>query len=364
MQSQDYYEILGVERQASPEEIKKAYRKMAMQYHPDRNPDDKEAEGKFKKAAEAYEVLKDPQKRERYDRFGHEGIKGGSGFSGFDFDPLDVFRSFMDNFGGFGDIFGGTSTRRSASSRGNDLQVRVQLSLLEIANGVEKKIRVRRWGKCDNCGGSGAQNPNDVKTCSTCHGQGQVRQATRSLFGQFVNIAACPSCGGTGQVISRPCNKCTGTGRVKGETTVNVQIPPGVASGNYLTVRGKGDSGIKGGPAGDIIVFIEEKDDNQFERHGDDILYELNVSITQAALGDDIPIPTLQGKAKLRIDPGTQSGKILRMKGRGIPHLNGHGKGDQLVKVIVWTPEKVSKPVKKLFEELAKHKEIFPAGKE
>lgn len=361
MAKRDYYEVLEIARDASPEEIKRAYRQMAMKYHPDKNPGDHEAEERFKEAAEAYEVLREPAKRQQYDRFGHDGLKGGSGGfgGGVDFDPFDVFRHFMEGFGGFGDIFGGGTSRRGPR-RGNDLQVKMALSLEEVATGVEKTLKIRRQARCERCGGSGAHSSADVQTCPVCHGSGQVRQATRSIFGQFVNVVACSHCGGEGQVISKPCPTCGGEGRTRGEATVKVKIPAGVAAGNYLTLRGEGDAGPKGGQPGDVIVFIEEKPDSRFERHGDDILYTLPVSFSQAALGDEVAIPTLTGKAKLHIEPGTQSGKILRMRGRGIPHLNGHGKGDQLVKIVLWTPDKVSKKVRMLFEELAKHKEIFP----
>ena len=361
MAKRDYYEILGVEKGASQEEIKKAYRQKAMQYHPDRNPGDKEAEESFKEVAEAYEVLNDPSKRQRYDQFGHEGLKGGwgGGFGGFDFDLSDALRTFMEGFGGFGDFFG-TSSRRSGLEKGNDLQVRLKLDLKEIAAGVEKKIRIKRMMRCTVCNGSGAKSSLSMKTCSVCQGTGQVRQISRSLLGQFINITPCRMCGGEGRIISDPCKNCDGMGRVKGDALIEVNIPAGVASGNYLTLKGEGDVGPKGGPNGDVFVFIEEEEDEIFERHGDDILYSLPISIPQAVLGDEIEIPTLTGKAKLHIDPGVQSGKIFRMRGRGISHLHGHGKGDQLVKIIVWTPTKTSKEVKELFQKLAKYKEVLP----
>ena len=360
MAKRDYYEVLGVDKGAGEEEIKKAYRKLAMQHHPDRNPGKKEAEEKFKEAAEAYEVLTDPQKRERYDRYGFQGLKGGMGdFGGFDFDLSDALRTFMEGFGGFGDIFG-TSQRRSGPERGNDLQLRLGLSLKEVATGVEKKVKIKRMVRCERCRGSGAESPSAVKTCPTCHGTGQIRQVSRSLFGQFVNITTCRTCGGEGKVVQTPCASCGGMGRKKGETTLKVQIPAGVATGNYITIRGEGDVGPKGGPAGDVFVFIEEKKDDIFERHGDDILYTLSISISQAVLGDEVEIPTLSGKARLHIDSGIQPGRILRMRGKGIPHLNGHGKGDQLVKVTVWIPTKISKEAKGLFEKLSQYKEVHP----
>lgn len=360
MAKSDYYEVLGVSRGAGDEEIKKAYRKLAMQYHPDRNPGNEEAEEKFKEAAEAYEVLTDPEKRQRYDRYGFDGLKGGmGGFGGFDFDLSDALRTFMEGFGGFGDIFG-TPRRRPGPERGNDLQLRLVLTLKEVATGVEKKVRIKRMVLCEGCGGSGAESSDAIKTCPACHGMGQVRQVSRSLFGQFMNITTCHSCGGQGKIVEKPCRLCAGTGRKKGETTINVKIPAGVATGNYITIRGEGDVGPKGGAAGDIFVFVEEKKDDVFERHGDDILYTLPVSIPQAVLGDEVEIPTLTGKARLHIDAGVQSGKILRMRGKGIPHLNGHGKGDQLVKVVVYIPSKLTKEAKGLIEQLGKYKEVHP----
>ncbi|MFO7889028.1 MAG: molecular chaperone DnaJ [bacterium] len=365
MTKRDYYEVLEISRNANTEEIKKAYRKLAIKYHPDKNPDDKEAEEKFKEASEAYEVLSDPQKRTRYDRFGHAGVKGsgaGAGFGGFDFDLSDALRTFMEGFGGFGgfeDIFGGGRKKRGPL-RGNDIQLKLKLSLQEIAAGVEKKIDIKRKVKCETCGGTGAKDNNSITTCAECQGSGQVRQVSQSLLGQFVNVKICPRCGGEGKIITKPCPDCRGEGRKKGATTVKVKVPPGVSSGNYLTIRGKGDIGPKGGPAGDAHVIFEEQKHKYFERHGDDILYILYISITQAVLGDEVEIPTLEGKAKLYIDPGTQSGKILRMRGKGIPHLHSSRRGDQLVRVNVWTPEKISRETKKLFKELSGVKEIYP----
>jgi len=365
MTKQDYYEILGISKGANQDEIKKAYRQLAMKYHPDRNPGDEEAEEKFKEAAEAYEVLTDPQKKERYDRFGHDGLRGSgfSDFSGFEFDLSDALRTFMEGFGGFGDIFG-TSRRRAGPARGNNLQIRLELTLQEIAKGAEKKIKIRRLGKCDACGGSGAKSAQDVRTCTTCGGSGQVRQMSRSLFGQFVNVTVCHTCQGEGKVISNPCRQCHGDGRIKEESTLKVNIPAGVATGNYISLSGEGDVGPKGGPRGDVIILIEEKQDPDFERHGDDILLNLPISITQAVLGAEVEVATLTGKAVLNIDAGTQSGKILRMRGKGISHLNRHGKGDQLIRILVWTPTKVSKEAKGLFEKLSKVKDIYPSDKE
>lgn len=359
----DYYEILGVQKGVGQEEIKKAYRQMAMKYHPDRNPGNKDAEERFKEAAEAYEVLTDPGKRERYDRYGHEGLRGGTpGFDGFDFDLSDALRTFMGGFGGLGDFFGGQQ-RSSGPEHGSDLQIQMDLTLQEIATGVDKKVKIRRLVRCDQCGGSGAHSPGAIKTCSICHGTGQVRQISRSFIGQFVNISPCRACAGEGKVITDPCGTCNGTGRKKGEKVIEIQIPAGVSTGNYITLREEGDVGPKGGPSGDVFVLIREKQDEVFERHGDDILYNLSIGITQAVLGDEVEVPTLTGKAKLYIDSGTQPGKILRMKGKGIQHLHGGGRGDQLVRVSVWIPPKLSKHTRQLFEELSRHEDILPNTK-
>jgi molecular chaperone DnaJ len=362
MKKRDYYEILDVTKDAGPEDIKKAYRQMAMKYHPDRNPGNKEAEEKFKEAAEAYEILTDLEKRSLYDRFGHDGLRGGGtgGFGGgFDFDLSDALRTFMEGFGGFGDFFGNARSR-SGPEKGNDLQIHVQITIHEAAAGVEKKIKIKRMIPCEECGGSGAKSSNSVKTCPVCRGSGQVRQVSRSFLGQFVNIAPCRQCGGEGKIIQDPCSVCGGQGRKRMESAINVKIPAGVASGNYLTLRGEGDAGPKGGHRGDLYVVIEEKEDTLFERHGDDILLQLAISIPQAVLGDEVEVPTLAGKARLFIDPGTQSGKILRMKGKGIPHLHGSGSGDQLVRIQVWIPNKISKGSRELFEQLKDHREVVP----
>ena len=358
MTKRDYYEILGVDRNAADDEIKKAYRKLAMQYHPDKNPDNKEAEAKFKEAAEAYEVLRDAQKRRQYDQFGHAGMKsmGYEGFGSVD----DIFSAFGDFFGdmGFGDFFGSSTHRgNNLRNRGSDLQVRLGLTLEEIAKGVEKKIKIKRLVKCESCNGIGGTSQTN---CNTCGGAGQVKQVSRSLFGQFVNISACPSCQGEGTIVKDVCSSCSGEGRIKKESTISVKIPAGVAEGNYLPLRGQGNAGVRGGSAGDIIVVMEELEHKYFERDGDDIIYDQRISFSQAALGDEVEVPTLSGKAKLHIAPGTQSGKILRMRGKGIPHLNHNGGGDQLVKIILWTPAKLSKKEHDLFKELAKLDHAVP----
>ncbi|MFQ5750575.1 MAG: molecular chaperone DnaJ [bacterium] len=362
MTKRDYYEILGVQRDASEEEIKKEYRKLAMKFHPDRNPGDKQAAEKFKEVAEAYEVLKDPQKRQRYDRFGHSGLKGGfEGFTGFDFDLGDALRTFMSESFGFGDIFGmGRSSGANRRKKGRDLQLKLKLSLEEIATGVQKKIKIKKWILCDSCRGNGAAPGTSAVTCPQCHGSGEIRQVSQSLFGQFVNITTCSTCYGEGKILKERCHKCEGEGRIQGEGVISVDIPGGVSSGNYITIRSEGNIGPNNGPAGDVIIFIEEEEHKYFERHEDDILFDLPLSFSQVALGDEVEVPTLNGKAKLQIHPGTQTNKILRMRGKGLPRLHGHGRGDQLVRIIVWTPTKLSSHEKKLIAELAKSEHINP----
>ncbi len=360
MTKRDFYEVLGLSKDANDSDIKKAYRKLAMEYHPDRNPGNKEAEEKFKEASEAYEVLKDPQKRQRYDQFGHSGLRGGSGGfgGGFDFDVGDALRTFMSDFG-FGDIFGmgRSGNRGNRQQRGRDLQLQLKLTLEEITAGVEKKIKLKKMTLCDVCDGVGGQG---TATCLQCQGSGEVRQVSQSILGQFVNITPCPRCHGGGTILKDPCNSCNGEGRVKGESVITVDIPAGVSSGNYITVRGEGNAGPNGGPAGDAIIVIDEAEHEHFERHGDDILYHLPLSFTQVALGAEVEVPTLDGKSKLSIQAGTQANRILRMRGKGVSRLRGHGRGDQLVRIVVWTPTKLSADDKKLLRELAKSEHLSP----
>jgi molecular chaperone DnaJ len=360
MAKRDYYEVLGVGRDASVDEIKKAYRKLALKYHPDRNPGNREAEEQFKEATEAYEVLRDKEKRGRYDQFGHGGVAGGGaqGFEGFSggFDLSDALRAFMRDFGGF-DMFGGGGGERRrdrSAGRGNDLQVRLRLTLHEIATGVTKKIKVTKMVPCSRCKGKGTKEGSTKQTCPACHGTGELRQVSRSLFGQFVNIQACPTCGGEGSLISDPCPACGGAAVVEGSKNVEVKIPAGVATGNYIRLEGQGDAGTRGGPAGDLIILIEEIEDPVFERHGYDILCDLPVSFAQLALGARIEIPTLDGTAAIKVPAGTQSHKILRLKGKGIPHLNSYGKGDQLVRLVAWTPRNLTREEREAFEGLEK----------
>jgi molecular chaperone DnaJ len=362
MAKRDYYEVLGVSRDAPLDDIKKAYRKLALQYHPDRNPGNKDAEERFKEATEAYEVLRDQEKRGRYDQFGHGGVSGpagGGGFEGFSggFDLSDALRAFMRDFGGFGfdDFFGAdrSSRRRGGTSaRGNDLQIHLRLALKDIATGVTKKIKVSRMTPCNRCKGKGVKEGASRQTCSTCRGAGELRQMSRSIFGQFVNIQTCPSCHGEGSITTDPCPACRGEGRVEGSKSVEVKIPAGVATGNYIRLEGQGDEGPRGGQAGDLIIIIEEAEDELFERHGYDVLYDLPVSFWQLALGARIEIPTLDGTAAVKIPPGTQSHKILRLKGKGLPHLNAYGKGDQLVRLVAHTPQNLSKEEREAFERL------------
>ncbi len=360
----DYYEILNIDKNASDDAIKKAYRKMAMQYHPDRNPNDKDAEQKFKEAAEAYEVLKDSGKRQRYDRFGHSGVKGGaSGFDGFEVDLGDALRTFMSEGFGFGDIFGmgrGSGSRTNRKQKGADLQLKLELTLEEIAAGVQKKIKIKKSVACGTCDGSGGASADAHMTCLQCQGSGEMRQVSQSLFGQFVNISTCSRCNGSGKVLKDPCKTCTGKGVVSGESVVTADIPAGVNTGNYLVLRGEGNAGPNNGPKGDVIVVIEEIEHDHFERHADDILYDLPLSFAQVALGAEVEVPTLNGKAKLTIQPGTQTNKILRMRNKGIQHMNQGGRGDQLVRVIVWTPTKLSSEEKELLKELDKSEQMKP----
>lgn len=371
MSKRDYYEILEIARDANPDDVKKAYRKAALKYHPDRNPNNKEAEDKFKEAAEAYEVLSDPDKRRRYDQYGHQGMRAGADYHGYT-DINDIFSSFSDIFGGgfgggiFDDVFGGGGGRQRQRQRtgqgtpGSDLKIRLKLTLEEVASGVEKKIKVKRWKPCDSCSGSGAKRGTSKTTCGTCNGSGEVRHVSRSVFGQFVSISTCSACNGEGKIVRDQCPECAGEGRVQGESTIKVAVPAGVAEGNYIPLRGQGNAGQRGGPAGDLLVIIEEEPHPVFTRHGDDVMLDLLVAFPDAALGSEIEIPTLTGKARLRIDPGTQSGRILRMREKGIPSLNGRHTGDQLVRVNVWVPTKLTREEKSKLSELAKGENFSP----
>lgn len=366
MDKRDYYEVLGVDRNASKDDIKKAYRKMAMQYHPDRNPDDKQAEEKFKEAAEAYEVLSNDEKKSVYDRYGHNGLRGGGqdyqGFSNIN----DIFSHFSDIFGGgafggggsiFDDFFGTSSSqnrsrRKGSGTPGTDLKVVLKLSLEEIASGTTKKIKIKKHVKCEICSGSGARDGSSVKTCPVCNGAGEVRTVSRSVFGQFVNIAPCSNCDGEGTVVDTPCKNCQGDGRVYSEATIKINVPAGVTNGSYMTLRGEGNAGKRNGQAGNIIVVFEEAPHEYFVRDGDNIIYELYISFPEAVLGSEVEVPTLNGRAKLKIEPGIQPGKFLKMREKGIQHLNRHGAGDQLVRINIYVPSKVNGKEKDLLREL------------
>jgi molecular chaperone DnaJ len=367
MAKRDYYEILGIERNASEEDIKKAYRQLALKYHPDRNPENREAEDKFKEATEAYEILKDQEKRARYNQFGHAGVSAGAGFGGFDFTSFDIsdaLRVFMRDFWGSSlfDEFLGTASRRgrAESQKGQDLRLKLTLTLEEIATGVEKKIKLKKLQKCEACNGGGAEKGSSKKTCPDCKGTGEVRRVSRSIFGQIVNITACQHCRGEGYIIEKPCYVCAGQGRVKGESTLTVKIPPGVRSGNYIPLKGGGDVGPRGGHPGDAIIFIEEEEHPIFHRHEDDIICDVPISFLQAVLGDEVSVPTLDGKINLKIPSGTQSGKTFRLTGKGIPHLHSRSRGDELVQVIVWIPTNLSTEEKKLLKQLSNLEGLKP----
>ncbi len=369
MAKRDYYEILGVDRSASEEEIKKAYRRLALQHHPDRNPGNKEAEEKFKEATEAYEVLKDPDKRGKYDQFGHVGVGANTGYEESYYRPFNrdhamrIFEEFIRQFGLDDlDIFEERRTRRTKHGpvQGEDIQIRLKLSLEEIATGAEKKIKLKRFVGCSSCGGTGAEKGTFNRTCPNCDGTGEVRKVSRSFLGQSIVVTTCNLCGGSGEVIEKACSTCGGDGRVKGESTINVKVPAGVVTGNYIPLRGAGNYGKRGGPAGDVLVFIEEQEHSQFIRHEDDLIYEVAISFPQAALGTEVEIPTLDGRVNLKIPSGTQSGKPFRLRGKGIPHLHSYGRGDQIVRVLVWVPNSLSSEEKRLLKELAEKSGIKP----
>jgi len=355
----DYYDVLGIGHDASADDVKKAYRKMAMEFHPDRNKGDADAEEKFKEVGEAYAVLSDPNKRAQYDRFGQAGMGAGmggggaGGYGGFEFDLSDALRQFMEGgFFGGGGPFGQQRQGGTTRVRGNDLQVKLNLALEEIALGVQKKLKVKRFKPCTECSGSGAKKGTQRKTCPTCHGQGQVRQVSNTFLGQFVNIQTCPTCHGEGKITSDPCPVCKGDGRVREETVVTVDIPAGVSAGQYLTLRGEGNAGPHGGPSGDLVVVIDELPHEYFTRDGDNIVYVLPLTIPQAVLGDEVDVPTLTGRARLKIDPGTEPGRILRMRGKGLPSLHGYRAGDELVEIRLNVPKRLSTREKELLNEL------------
>lgn len=347
MSKRDYYEVLGVSKSASADEIKKAYRRLARKYHPDANPDDPNAEARFKELSEAYVVLSDPEKRSNYDRYGHAGVEG-QGFGGFN--------GFGD-FGGLGDIFDmffGGGRRRSGPERGADIRMDLEITLKEAAFGLEREIKVPRTDSCSTCGGSGAAAGSKPSTCPVCNGAGQVQFAQNTPFGRIVQSRTCDRCHGAGKIIEKPCPTCRGTGQTRRTRSINVKIPPGVDNGSRLRVAGEGEAGVRGGPRGDLYVYIHVKPHRTFKREGDDLICEIPISFVQAALGDEVEVPTLEGHAKLKIPEGTQSGTVFRMRGRGIPNVSGYGRGDQHVVVKIVTPTKLSDKQKTLLKEFAR----------
>lgn len=365
MSKRDYYEVLSVSKSATAEEIKKSYRKVAMQFHPDRNPGDNAAEEKFKEAAEAYEVLSDADKRAQYDRFGHAGV-GGRGFGG-GMNMDDIFSQFGDVFGEdlFGSFFGGGRSRggngRARGVRGSNLRVKLKLNYEEIAKGLTKNIKVKKYISCGTCGGNGAKDKNSVQTCTTCQGSGQVRRVQNTFLGQMQTVTTCPNCNGEGSTITSKCGTCRGEGRVYNEETISIDVPAGVQAGMQLSVGGKGNAGERGGSAGDLLVVIEEETHKELQREGLNVAYDLHISFTDAVFGTSVEVPTIDGRAKIKVPPGTQSGKIFRLKGKGFPHVHSHyEKGDQLIQVNVWTPQDLDNDEKEMLEKLSKSPNMTP----
>jgi molecular chaperone DnaJ len=367
MSKRDYYEILGVNKTASADEIKKAYRKVAMQFHPDRNPGDKSAEEKFKEAAEAYEVLSDADKKTQYDRYGHAGVSSnGRGFSGGGMNMEDIFSQFGDVFGEdlFGSFFGGGGgrgrTSRARGVRGSNLRVKIKLTYEEIAKGVTKNIKVKKHVVCTTCSGSGAKDKGSVQNCGTCGGSGQVRRVTNTFIGQMQTVTTCPTCNGEGSTITAKCAACKGEGRVYGEDAISIEIPPGVQEGMQLNLSAKGNAGERGGAPGDLIILIEEEPHKELQRDGMNVAFDLHISFTDAVFGTQLEVPTIDGRAKIKIPAGTQSGKIFRLKGKGFPAVNSYQKGDQLIHVNVWTPQNVSNEEKTMLEKMSHSSNFKP----
>lgn len=352
MAKRDYYEVLGVSKSAAADDIKKAYRKIAIKYHPDKNPDDPTAEDKFKEAAEAYEVLSDQEKRSRYDQFGHQGVNGGYGHMNME----DIFSQFGDIFGGgspFEGFFGGAAGRGGRRVRkGTNLRIKLKLDLEEIANGVEKKIKVKRYVACNTCGGNGSKNGTALQTCSGCQGTGQVKKVVNTMLGQMVSTSTCPVCDGEGKKVSQNCETCQGEGREMKEEVIPINVPAGVADGMQLSMNGKGNVPQRGGIAGDLLIQIEEEPHALLKREGNNVVFEQYISFVDAVLGANLEVPTIEGKVKIKIDPGTQGGKILRLRGKGIKDINGYGKGDQLIHINVWTPKNVTNDERQILEKL------------
>lgn len=371
MDKRDYYEVLGVAKTATPEELKKAYRKLAIKYHPDKNPGDKEAEEKFKEAAEAYDVLSDPEKRQKYDQFGHnmgpQGFPGGGFGGGHGFTMEDIFSQFGDIFGGhggfdmggFGSAAGGRPRKRQR--RGDDLRITLKLSLEDIAKGISKTLKLKAFSKCDHCNGTGAKDGTAFVTCPTCHGSGTVMRTQQTIFGLSQSAAVCPECNGDGKIIKENCTYCNGTGVQHKEQVVSFNIPAGVADGMTLTVKGKGNAPMHGGVNGDLLVVIEEIKHPELIRDGNDVVYNLMLDFPTAALGGSVEVPTIGGRARLKIAPGTQPGKILRLRGKGLPSTEGYGTGDELVNVMVYVPETLNDEERKLIEQLGDKPDMKPS---
>ena len=367
MEKRDYYEVLGVSKSADATEIKKAYRKLALKYHPDKNPGDKEAEEKFKEAAEAYDVLSNEEKRHRYDQFGYAGV-GGAGQGGFGggMSMDDIFSQFGDIFGsfggfsGFGGFGGGRGSRRV--NRGTNLRVKVKMSLQEIATGIEKKIKVKKYVACQHCNGTGAKDGKSYSTCSTCKGSGQVTRVQNTILGAMQTTSTCPTCEGEGKIINEKCTFCNGEGVLMSEEVISINIPAGAAEGMQLSLSGKGNAARRGGVNGDLIVLIEEEEHPELVRDGNDLLYNVFIGYPEAVLGETVEIPTIEGKVKVKIEAGTQPGKILRLRGKGLPDVNGYGKGDLLAKVNVWIPKNLSKDEKKLVEKMRETEGFKPGS--
>jgi molecular chaperone DnaJ len=360
MSKRDYYEILGVAKNASDDDIKKAYRKLAIKYHPDKNPDDKSAEEHFKEAAEAYEVLSNLEKRQRYDQFGHAGVggaAGGAGYGGMNME--DIFSQFGDIFGNGGSFFGGRGGSGRRVNRGTNLRIKVKMNLQEIANGAEKKIKVAKMVACHTCSGSGAKG-GSYETCRVCNGQGVVTRVTQTILGAMQTQSTCSACHGEGRIIKDKCNTCHGDGVVRGEEQLTINIPAGVANGMQLSMSGKGNAAVRGGVNGDLIIAIEEEEHQELKRDGANLFYDCYINFIDAALGTSVEVPLVEGKAKIKIEPGTQSGKVLRLKGKGVPEINSYGRGDMLVNINVWTPQALSSDEKKILEQLRNSKNFQP----
>lgn len=367
MAKRDYYEVLGVSKSASADEIKKAYRKVAMQFHPDRNPGDKAAEEKFKEAAEAYEILSDQEKKAQYDRFGHAGVNNRGGFGGGQgMNMEDIFSNFGDIFGDdiFGSFFGGGGRQRGGGkargTRGSNLRIKLKMNYEEIAKGANKTVKVKKYTGCTTCSGSGAKDKNAIQTCSACNGTGQVRKVTSTFLGQMQTVGTCPTCNGEGSTITNKCTACKGEGRVYTDETISIDIPAGVQDGMQLSLSGKGNIGERGGAPGDLIVLIEEEAHAELQRDNLNVIFDMHISIPDAVFGANLEVPTIDGRAKIKIPPGTQSGKIFRLKGKGFPSINSYEKGDQLIHVNVWTPQELSAEEKEIIEKFRDSKNFQP----